>query len=326
MRRRDLIILGGAVVALPLAARAQHKAVPVIGFLSGTSPSPAAPSVAAFHRGLGETGYVEGQNVTFEYRWAEDRDDRLPELAADLVRRKADVIVATGGLNPVRAAKKATSTIPIVFTAGSDPVVTGLVASFARPGGNLTGISFLGAELNPKRLELLSELLPQASVIALLVNPNNESAEPVRRDVQEAARAKSVQLVVVTAAAEGEIDLAFASLVEARAGALVLGGGPLFYGRREQLVTLAARHSVPVIYYRREFVAEGGLMSYGASLTDAYRLAGIYAARILKGEKPADLPVQQSTKFELVINLKTAKALGLIVPQSLLARADEIIE
>src|SRR3954452_1868182 len=314
MRRRDLIILGGAAVTLPLAARAQPKAVPVIGFLSGTSPGPAAPGVAAFHRGLGETGYVEGQNVRFEYRWAEDRDDRLPELAADLVRRKVDVIVATGGLAPVRAAKNATSTIPIVFTAGNDPVVTGLVASFARPGGNLTGISFLGEELNPKRLELLSELLPQASVIALLVNPNNESAERIKRDVQEAARAKSVQLAVVTASAEDEIDIAFASLVDARAGALVLSGGPLFYGRREQLVTLAARHSVPVIYYRREFVAEGGLISYGASLTDAYRLAGIYAARILRGEKPADLPVQQSTKFELVINLKTAKALDLTVP------------
>ena len=282
--------------------------------------------MAAFRQGLSETGYVEGQNVAIEYRWAEGRYDRLPALAADLVGRKVDVIVTSGGDPAALAAKNATSTIPIVFTVGGDPVAAGLVASLARPGGNLTGVSILAVELMPKRLELLSELVPQARVIALLVNPNNPNAERIMRDVQEAARAKGVQLHILKAGTESEIDAAFASLVQLQAGALVVGADPFFNSRREQLVALAARHAVPAIYEWREFAAAGGLISYGASLTAAYRQVGIYAGKILKGAKPADLPVQQPTTFELVVNLKTAKALGLTVPPSILARADEVIE
>ncbi len=325
MKRREFIAgVGGAALTWPLAARAQQKAMPVIGYLS--SYSPLNPNVAAFRQGLSEMGYVEGQNLTIEYRWAENRYERLPALAADLVGRKVDVIAASGGDLASRAAKSATSTIPIVSVIGGDPVAAGLVASLARPGGNLTGVSFLDVELNPKRLELLSELVPQARVIILLVNPNNSNADRIMREAQDAARAKGVQLPILKAGSESEIDAAFATLVQLQAGALVVAGDPFFNSRREQLVALASRHAVPTIYAWREFPDAGGLISYGASFTSVYRQLGIYAGKILKGAKPSDLPVEQPTRFELVINLKTAKALALTVPQSLLARADEVIE
>jgi len=325
MKRRDLLILGGALVAWPPAARAQLKAIPVIGYL-GNTPGPAVRLTAAFHQGLSETGYVEGQNVAIEYRWAEGHYDRLPALAAELVGRKVDVIVSTVGTPSALAAKNATSTIPIVFRGGGDPVGDGLVASLARPGGNLTGVILLADELTPKRLELLSELVPQARVIALLVNPNNATAERIIGDVQAAARVRGLQLHILKAASENEIDAAFASLVQLHAGALVVGADPFLSSRREQIVALASRHVVPAIYAWREFADSGGLISYGASLTAAFRQVGTYTGKILNGAKPADLPVQQPTTFELVINLKTAQALGLTVPQSILARADEVIE
>jgi putative tryptophan/tyrosine transport system substrate-binding protein len=326
MNRRELmLLLGGAMTAAP-ALRAQQKTMPVIGFLSGASPAPFAPLVAAFHQGLSETGYVEGQNVAIEYRWAEGSYDRLPALAGDLVGRKVDLIVAAAGSPSALAAKSATSTIPIVFTGIGDPVAIGLVASLARPGGNVTGFGNLVVEMMPKRLELLSELVPQAAVIALLVNPNSAVAEHMTREVHEAARARGVQLSVLKAGTEREIDAAFASLAELHAGALVVGPDPVFFSHREQLLALASRHAVPAIYDWREFVATGGLISYGASLAAIYRQVGIYAGTILKGAKPADLPVQRPTTFELVVNLNTAKALGLTVPPSILARADEVIE
>jgi putative ABC transport system substrate-binding protein len=307
-------------------AGAQQKAMPVIGYLGTPSPGLFASYVAAFHQGLSETGYVEGQNVTIEYRWAEDRFDRLPALAADLVGRKVDVIVASGGYLSAFAAKSATLTIPIVFTGVGDPVGAGLVASLARPGGNVTGFSPFGFELMPKRLELLAELVPQARVIALLVNPNDPRAEGLIRDLQEAARVTGVQLQILKASTESEIDAAFATLIQLHTGALLVAIDPFFFSRREQLVALASRHAVPAIYPWRELAAAGGLISYGPSLPAIYRQVGIYAGRILKGAKPADLPVQQPTTFELVVNLKTAKALGLTVPPSILARADEVIE
>jgi putative ABC transport system substrate-binding protein len=289
------------------------------------APSKNDPFIAAFHQGLGETGYVEGQNLAIEYRWADNRYDRLPALAADLVDRKVDLIVAIAGA-PALAAKSATSTIPIVFSGVGDPVGFGLVTSLARPDGNLTGFSNINVELTPKRLELLSELVPQAKVIALLVNPNNPNTESIIRDLQEAARAKGVQLPILKAGTESEIDAAFATLVELRAGALIVAGDPFFFGRREQLLALASRHAVPANYMWREFATAGGLISYGTRVTEAFRQAGNYAGRILKGAKPADLPVQQTTIFDLVVNLKTAEALGLTVPPSILARATEVIE
>ncbi len=327
MRRRDFIIfLVGAMGGWPSAVRAQQKAMPVIGFLGANSPGLYAPFVAAFRQGLSETGYVEGQNLTIEYRWAEDREDRLPALAADLVGRKVDEIMTSGSLGAALAAKSATSTIPIVFPAVSDPVENGLVASLARPGGNLTGFSPFQFDLMPKRLELLTELVPQARVIALLVNPDDPRNEGLIRDLPEAARTKGVQLQILKASSESEINVAFTSLVQLQAGALLVGTDSLFLSRREQLVALASRHAVPAIYAWRELAASGGLISYGASIPALYRQAGIYAGKILKGAKPADLPVQRATTFELVVNLKTAKALGLAVPQALLARADEVIE
>ena len=327
MRRRKFVaILGGVVVAWPFAARAQQKAMPVIGVLSTGSPSVSSGPIMAFRQGLSEAGYAEGHNLAIEYRWAEGNYDRLPALAADLVGRKVDLIMASSPPSAL-AAKSATSTIPIVFRGGGDPVGGGLVASLARPGGNLTGVSFIPNELTAKRLELLSELVPQVGAIALLVNPTNgTNTDRVIRDVQEAARTKGLQLHVLKASSESEIDIAFASLVQLHAGALIVGADPFLSGQREQLVALASRHAIPAIYAWREFAASGGLISYGSSLTAAYRLVGIYAGKILKGAKPADLPVEQPTKFELVINRKVAKALGLIVPPTLLAQADEVIE
>jgi len=327
VKRRDFVaLLGGTAMAWPLAPRAQQKAMPVIGFLGATLPGPNAAFLAALGQGLSETGYVESQNLAIEYRWAEGRYDRLPALAADLVDRNVDLIVASGGTPPALAAKSATSTIPIVFTGLADPVGSGIVANLARPGGNITGISNIINELMPKRLQLLSELVPQAGVIALVVNPINPTHEGLVRDAQKAARARGVQLPILKASTESEIDAVFTSLVELHAGALLVDPDALFTSRRDQFVALAARQAVPAIYPSREFAAAGGLISYGPSITGLFRQAGIYAGRILKGEKPADLPVQQPTKFELVINLKTAKALGLTVPQSILAGADEVIE
>jgi len=326
MRRRELIfLLGRAAVTWPLVARAQQKTMPVIGYLNPTSPGAAGPVTDAFRQGLNEAGYIEGQNLAIEYRWAEGHLDWLPALAADLVGRRVDVIAAIGGIS-ARAAKSATTTIPIVFMGVGDPVGEGLVASLARPGGNLTGFSNLFLELHSKRLELLSELVPQAKMIALLVNPNAPNADRIIRDVQEAARANGVQLRIVKAGTEGEIDAAFASLEGLHAGALLVAGDVFFAGRQEQLVPLASRYAVPAMYMWDNFPSAGGLVSYGINNIPVWREAGIYTARIMKGEKPADMPVQQPTKFKLVINLATAKALGLAVPQSLLQRADEVIE
>jgi putative tryptophan/tyrosine transport system substrate-binding protein len=325
VRRRELMLLVGAALTASRPLRAQQKTKSVIGYLISGSPGPNAANLAAYHPGLAETGYVEGQDVVIEYRWAEGRYDRLPALADDLVDRKVDVIT-TGAIPATRAAKNATSTIPIVFLTGTDPVEDGLVASLARPGNNLTGVSVLNVELMPKRLELISELVPKARTIALLVNPSNSNAEPIIADVQRAARAKGMQLHIVKASTESEIDAAFTTLVPLQASALVVGGDAFFTSRREQLVDVASRYAVPAIYEYREFPAAGGLISYGPSLTGMFRQLGIYSGKILNGTVPADLPVQQPATFDLVINLTAANALGLTVPPSILARATEVIE
>jgi len=325
-RRRFVALLGGAI-APPCVAAAQQKAMPVVGFLSVFSPptDPGEVGRGPLLQGLNQTGFVEGENMSIERRWAEGHYDRLPAMAADLVSRKVDLIVTIGGTPPALAAKNATSTIPIVFAGLGNPVGTGLVASLARPGGNITGFSNVAGELTPKRLELLCELVPQATVIALLANPDNAGKQYVRSR-QAAARAKGVQLPVLMARTENEIDTAFASLGQLQAGGLVVEADAFFNSRREQLLALASRYAAPTIYENRGFTAAGGLISYGIDNAALARQAGIYAGRILKGEKPADLPVQQPTIFELVVNLKTAKALGLTVPPSILARADEVIE
>jgi putative tryptophan/tyrosine transport system substrate-binding protein len=324
MRRREWMLLLGGLISAPRALYAQQKAVPVIGVLRSGSRDPNSPFAAAFRQGLSEVGYVEGQNVAIKYYSAEGYD-RLQTFFADLVGSGVDVI-ATSGMPSALAAKSATSRTPIVFLVGTDPVASGLVASLARPGGNLTGTTIMATELMPKRLELLYELIPQTGVIGLLVNPNNASTEPQIQDVQEAADTKGVRLRILQASTESEIDAAFATLDQLHAEALLVGTDPFFFNRRQQLAALASRHAVPAIYEFRDFVADGGLISYGPSLAGTWRQVGNYAGKILKGANPADLPIQQPTNFELVINLATAKALGLTVPLTILARADEVIE
>jgi len=324
VRRREFITLLSSAAAWPLAARAQQPAMPVIGFLRSTSLTDATHLMTAFGQGLREGGFIAGQNVEIEYRSAEDRADRLPVLVADLVRRQVALIV--GNTPSALVAKGVTAKVPIVFVTGSDPVVDGLVASLSRPGGNTTGVSFLSGALGTKRLELLRQLVPNATTIAVLVDPYTPEAERERRDVQTAAHAIGQQLIVVEVGSDRDIETAFATFAQRGAGALLAGTGAFLNSRREGVVALAARHALPACYALREFATAGGLMSYGTSITDAYRLAGIYVGRILKGEKPAELPVQQSTKFELVINLRTAKSFGLDVPDRLLALADEVIE
>jgi ABC-type uncharacterized transport system substrate-binding protein len=325
-RRAFIRVLGSAAVAWPLAARAQHGAMPVIGVLYSGSPEMFETLISAFRRGLNEVGYVEGRNVALELRLAEGHYDRLPALAADLVRRQVAVIFTAGGQNSAFAAKANTATIPIVFTTGGDPVRSGLIASLNRPGGNVTGVTNLTAELEPKRLEILHELVPTADRIAVLVNPAYQDVELRVDEIQAASRTIGKQIHVLQASTENAINMAFAALAQARAGALLVSSDPFFFGRRHQIVALAARYAVPAIYQWREFAQIGGLISYGADRSYAQHEAGIYVGKILKGAKPSDLPVQQAVKLELVINLKTAKALGLDVPPTLLARADEVIE
>jgi putative tryptophan/tyrosine transport system substrate-binding protein len=325
MRRREFIRLIGGSALWPLAARAQQPAMPVIGFLNNTSPEIRRVELAAFHRGLKEGGYVEGQNVRMEYRWAQGRYDRLPALAGDLVQASVSVLFAASE-QVALAAKAATATIPTVFIIAGDPVKIGLVASLNRPGGNVTGFSLLDTQTEAKRLEVAHELVPGAPLIAFLVNPDNPITESVTRDLQAAADTLGRKLLVVGASTGHELDAAFANAAQQRAGAILLEGDGFLFGERARIVALAARHAVPAIYSQREYVMAGGLMSYGSNIADAYRSAGRYSGRILKGAKPADLPVQQATKVELLVNLRTAKALGLSVPPSLLARADEVTE
>jgi putative ABC transport system substrate-binding protein len=326
LRRREFISLLGGAAAWPLAAHGQQPTMPAVGFLGSSSAAEWLPFVNAFQRGLKETGYIEGENFTIEYRWADGQYDRLPALAADLVRRQVAAIFAAGSPAPALAAKAATATIPIVFALGIDPVQFGLVASLNRPGGNITGVNFLVGHLAEKALGLIHELVPNVAVGGMIVNPNNPNADSVTRNARETARSLGLQLHILNPGTTLEIDAAFAGLVEQRIGMLLSSGDPFFMGRRDQFVALAARHAVPTIYFAREFVTAGGLMSYGTSISDAYRRAGVYTGKILKGAMPADLPVEQSTRFEFVINLKTAKTLGLTVPDKLLALADEVIE
>ena len=326
MKRREFItLLGGAAAAWPLAARAQQPAVPVVGYLNSRSRDTDTPFLAAFHRGLNETGYVEGQNVAIEYRWADGQYDRLPVLATDLVRRRVTVMAATS-TPAALAAKAATSAIPIVFTTAADPIAVGLVDSLSRPSGNVTGVHSYLSDLGAMRLELLRQLVPTAALIGMLVNPNYPDAESQAKDVKEAARTLGQQVHVVNADSEGDLNRAFATFIELKADALLVSLDSFFLSRREQLVALAARHKIPVMYFARDFVLAGGLMSYGSDLADSYRQAGVYTGRILKGAKPVDLPVLQPTKFELSINTTTAKSLGLSIPDRLLALADEVIE
>jgi len=328
MRRRDFItLLGGTTFAWPLAARAQQPAMPVVGFLSTASPDTYAIRLRAFRQGLKDAGYVEGQNVTIEYRWAEGQNDRLPALAADLVHRQVDAIVAGGGTPSAVAAKAATAAIPIVFEVATDPVKIGFVARLDKPGGNLTGVANLNVEIGPKRLELMHELLPSVTVIAVLANPANPALfEPFVRSLQTAASGLGLELRVLNASTERELDTVFAALVQLKAGALVIGPDTFFNSHIEKIAALAIGHAVPAVYQYRPFVEAGGLLSYGSDEAETYHQVGIYAGRVLKGEKPADLPVVQSAKVELIINLKTAKALGLTIPLPLLGRADEVIE
>jgi len=326
LRRREFITLLGSATAWPLAARAQQPAMPLVGFLNPTSPDPNVDLLRAFRQGLKETGYVEGENVAIEYRWAENQIDRMPALAAELVRKQVAVIATTGATVAASAAKAVTTTIPIVFLTGADPVESGLVASLARPGGNLTGINLLTIDLTAKRLELLRELVPAATRVAVLANPAGPAPEAMLRDVETAARAMGLQVQVLNAGTSPEIDAAFASFVRERPDALFVGPDPFFVSRRVQLVHLASRHAVPAAYTQRDYAVAGGLMSYGSNLMDAFRQVGVYTGRILKGAKPTDLPVVQASKFELVINHETARMLGLTVPDKLLATADEVIE
>jgi putative ABC transport system substrate-binding protein len=325
-RREFITLLGGTAAACPLAARAQQPVIPVIGFLGAESDEMRTARFQAFHQGLGEIGYVDGRNVTIEYRWAEGRIDRFPEMATDLVRRQVNVIAAMAGIPAATAAKAATTTIPIVFQGSFDPVEIGLVASLNRPGGNLTGATNLNLEVGPKRMELLHELLPQANVLGLLINPDHPNAEAQTRAMQTAARALRLQIRIVHVRAVRDFDAAFASLAQLSADGLVIVSGQPFVGGAAELGELAARHAMPTAFESHEFVGAGGLVSYAGNRVDAYRQAGVYVGRILKGENPADLPVQQSTKIELILNLKTAKALGITVPLPLLGRADEVIE
>jgi ABC-type uncharacterized transport system substrate-binding protein len=326
LKRRNFIALLGGALAWPLGASAQDSTVPVIGFLNSASPDPAARLLEGFRRGLNEGGYVEGRNVTIEYRWGEGQVARLPELAADLVRRKVSLIAATGGIVSARAAKSVTSTVPILFISGPNPISDGLVTSFNRPGGNFTGVAVYTSELMPKRLQLLSELVPRAATVALLVNPTDVAHDTDIRYLEDATRTRGQQTVVVNASTESEFEPAFVSAVQQRADVLLVSANAFFTDRRSQIVALAARHAMPAGYPWRQYADAGGLMSYGPSITDAYRLIGRYASRILKGEQPSDLPVQMPTRFELIVNLKTAKTLGLSVPAKLSATADEVIE